>query len=67
MSWFEFSRAKQTFLMCGGISSMIPGSQSGDGVGAADAMLTVATMTKPTRNTVEIIFCEDDMSEKKEK
>lgn len=29
LSWFEFSRARQTFLMCCGISSMIPGSQSG--------------------------------------
>lgn len=28
-SWFEFSSAKQTFLMCVGMSSMIPGSQSG--------------------------------------
>ena len=29
LSWLEFSRARQTFLMCVGISSRIPGSQSG--------------------------------------
>lgn len=43
---------------------MIPGSQSGDGCGAADAMLSVATTTNTTKNTVERIFCDDDMSEK---
>lgn len=64
VSWLEFSRAKQTFLMCGGISSMIPGSQS-DACGAADAMLIVAT-TANTRNTMETSFCDDDMSVKKE-
>lgn len=50
--------------MCGGISSIIPGSQR-DACGAADAILIVATKTN-TRNTDETIFCDDDMSVKKD-
>lgn len=72
LSWLEFSRARQTFLMCVGISSMIPGSQSGgmlallSGNGDAEhwARAKIATKTV-TITTWSCIFLVCNEMEKK--
>lgn len=65
-NWLEFSMAMQTFFMCGGISSKIPGSHSGGGPFISLLQLTIDNVARTRSSIVENILADIICKKKKQ-